>query len=192
MKKIISLLCCISKISLNINLTVVLVTSNNQEYLLKSNYEQIKEIDLKLDQMGVKDISSSEVIENNSQIKNRPQPYTSIPLGITNLSFRITGWITYTNPNNGKKYQVQTLFATPNNKSSCLKSKGNYVANKSNFTAFTAQVEISTVVGALHATTSFINNHGNSPQTLKSAWLQVLSNSKSIGFYIPANPASRY
>lgn len=49
MKKIISLLCCISKISLNINLTVVLVTSNNQEYLLKSNYEKIKEIDLKLD-----------------------------------------------------------------------------------------------------------------------------------------------
>lgn len=45
---------------------------------------------------------------------------------------------------------------------------------------------------ALYATTSFINNHGNSPQTVKSAWLQVLSNSKSIGFYIPANPASRY
>lgn len=142
--------------------------------------------------MGVKEISSSEVIEKNMQIKDGPEPYASIPSGITNVSFRITGWITYTNPNNGKKYQIQTLFATPNSKSSCLKSKGNYVANKSNFTASAAQVGISTVVGALYATTSFINNRGNSPQTLKSAWLQVLSNSKSIGFYIPANPASRY
>ena len=164
MKKIISLLCCVGMISLSLNLTAVFAASHNQEaqeyldsinkilserneYLLESNYEKIKEIDLKLDQMGVKEISSSEVIEKNLQIKDGPQPY--ITSGITNVSFRITGWITYTNPNNGKKYQVQTLFATPNSKSSCLKSKGTYVANKSHFTASAAQVGISAVVLAI-------------------------------------------
>lgn len=119
------------------------ILKDRNQYVLEDNQEKVMECDKLLDSLDVKEISAEEVIEKNGGKKSR----ASIP-STKNVSFRITGWITYTYPHNGKKYQIQTLFASPNNSDSILKKYGNYTVNKRNFTASNTKVGVKVVSGA--------------------------------------------